>query len=206
MPIPTGVGKWVISGTLPGGEVWQTAYYDFGRTIADFSDSNVVSVAATANFTNLHQAAKVLMSTSSLITALDGYFYNGGTSAAAHGHAPLLVTGTGASPHPAQISLVTTLRSANTTRRGRGRMYWPANGAAFTVATDLFVSTAVDALVDALGIWFQTLAAGGVHAGVVSQTAGTFAQLTSVDADYVPDTQRRRANKLHSTRHSHAAV
>lgn len=206
MGIPAGAGKWVISGTLPGGEVWQTAYWDTGRTIADFTDANVATVAATANFTAMLNAAKVLMSTDSQITALDGYFYNGGTNAAAHGHAALAVAGTSAAPHPNQVAFVVTLRSAVTTRRGRGRMYWPATGMTVVSATGLFSTVSTNALVDAIGVWFQTLAAGSIHACVVSQTAGSLQDLTSVDCDYVPDTQRRRTNKMHSTRHSHAAV
>jgi len=206
MAIPAGSQKFVISGTLGGGEVFQTAFWSTFSDISNVTDANLALMAAGAPFVGLMNAAKLLMNTSSSYTALDSYAYAGGTAAAAHAHATLAVVGTGASNHPNQCAHVVTLRTATAGRRGRGRMYFPANGSNHSGASGLINGAQSDGLVDALGVLFQSLSSAGAPAVVVSQTGGTRATVTSVDADYVPDTQRRRSNKLHSIRHSHAAV
>lgn len=202
MPIPSGVTKVVISGSLPSGEIWQTAYWATGYAQSDITDATTATLAASSSFVALMNAVKAANGTTTLITALDRYHYSGGSAADAHGHAALSYAGSGVSNfHPNQVAGVTTLRTATAGRSSRGRMYWPMTSA--TIAnTGFFAGGQLDAITDALAAHFTSLATGTFHAVVVSQTRNTTYPIISVDNDEVPDTQRRRANKLHTPRHS----
>lgn len=203
MPIPSGVTKNVISGTLPGGEVWQTAYWQTGLTAAEADDAHMATLAANSTFIALMNAWKALCASGARATAIDRYYYAGGSGAAAHGHGVLNYGGTAATQlSPNQVAVVTTLRTAVSSRAGRGRMYWPATGDPTDQTSGLLGSAAIDTLVDALAAWFTSLTTGQ-PAVVVSQTQNTSHPITSVDADYRADTQRRRVNRIRSLRHSH---
>lgn len=203
MPIPSGLMKWTLSGKLSGGsERWATSFWADGHVLADANDASVAIAAGTPQWTAWFASLKTLMATDATITDLDGYYYGGGTAAAGHGHASITpISGTGTFTHPNQIACVMTLRTAVATRKGRGRLYLVANGV--SIGAGLFNSGAVNAVVDATATFFTGIGAAGGGPVVLSQTAGSTARITSVDADYVPDTQRRRSQKLSSTRHSH---
>jgi len=201
--IPVNTAKSVITWALPGNEVAQTAFWWQIGAAPAFSDATAASVVAQSSFTSLMNAWKPLGSTSTVAIGFDQYGYTGGGGASSHGHATLLITGTGTSTHPDTVACVTTLRTAHPGRSGRGRMYWPANGQTMTTATGIAVNTNIDALVDALALFFTAQNTGTIVSSVVSQTLSSSFPITSVDADYVLDTQRRRSNKLKTTRHSH---
>lgn len=199
MAIPSGLTKFVLTWNMPGGEKAQSSWWEQGHVAADVDDAQLVLMGASASFTTWIGTIKPLWTPQTLLAGLDGYFYNGGTAAANHGHADISFVGTGASVHPNQIALVCTLRTATASRRGRGRMYLPANGTGQGTA-GLFTNGAIDTAVTGTAAYFSTRndITGGVC--VVSQTATSSALVTSVSADYIPDTQRRRNNKLASTR------
>lgn len=203
MGIPSGVVKYVLSGNLPGGEVFQTAWWEKWDGSQVINDSLATTIAASGPFTTLTGVLKTGINTSSNYTALDIYLYTGSQAATSHGHAGFLVTGTGTTPHPNQISLVVTLRTATPGRSGRGRMYLPANGIGMTTTNGQMNSSTVDSIVDALGVWFGVRNSIVPSVAVVSQTSTAYHLVTSVDADYVGDVQRRRARKQVSVRHSH---
>lgn len=79
-------------------------------------------------------------------------------------------------------------------------MYWPGTG--LSTNNGLFNGTAVNAVVDNLASWFNVFSTAAFPVVVLSQTGSSTAVVTAVDADLVPDTMRRRRNKLTSTRHS----
>lgn len=202
MPIPTGVTKVVISGTLPSNEIWQTAYWTTGYAASDITDATTATLAASSAFVALMNAVKAANGSTTLITALDRYHYSGGSAADAHGHAALSYAGSGASNfHPNQIAGVCTLRTATAGRSSRGRMYWPMTSATVG-STGLFAGGQMDAITDALAAHFTALKTASFIPVVVSQTRNATYPITSVDNDEVPDTQRRRANKLRTPRHS----
>jgi len=205
MSIPAGMTKFVLTWSLPGGEKAQCAWWEAGHVAADVDDAQIALMAASASFTTWLTGIKPLWNAQSSLVGLDGYFYNGGTAAANHGHADLAVVGTGTGSHPNMVCCVLTLRTATASRRGRGRMYLPGIGI-LTQTTGLHDSTKVDTAVTSTAAYFSTRndITGGVV--VVSQTGGTSALVTSVSADYVPDTQRRRVNKMVSTRKTAAVT
>lgn len=205
MPIPSGSVKHVISGVLPGGEVFQTAWWEKWDGSTPIDNGYASGVATSSPFTTWLTAMKILWNASTTVTALDAYLYLGGGAAASHGHATLSIVGTGTTVHPNQVSVVMTLRTATSGRSGRGRMYWPANGCVYSAASGWLGSSQVDSCVDATATFFSvrnTIIAGTVI--IVSQTTTAQHSVTSVDADYVADVQRRRARKQSSTRHSHS--
>lgn len=69
-------------------------------------------------------------------------------------------------------------------------------------ANGLFTTTVVNPAVDNLALLLAVYQLDPLNPVVVSQTNSTSYPLVSVDADLVPDIQRRRANQLTSTRHS----
>src|SRR6476659_10297830 len=147
MGIPANALKYVISGVTGGPEVWQTAYWLTGGTLSSVTDANLAIELATAPWTNLFNALKTMMNTSTSVTAVDVYGYSGGTAAAVHAHGTVSIVGTSSTPHPNQVAFVTTLRTATPGRSGRGRMYWPANGAVQSAASGLYSPANCDALV-----------------------------------------------------------
>ena len=199
MGIPAGQTKFVLTWSLPGGEKAQTAWWEAGHVAADSSDSQIALMAASAPFTTWLAGIKPLWNANSTLVGLDAYFYNGGSAAAAHGHADLSVAGTGTGSHPNMVCCVLTLRTATAGRRTRGRMYFPGIGI-LTQTTGLHDSTKVDTAVTSTAAWFTTRNSISPSVNVVSQTGTSAALVTQVSADYVPDTQRRRVNKMTSAR------
>jgi len=202
--LPINVAKNVISGTLPSGEVWQVAYWTQLTSAPAFTDASTAAAAASSDFVAMMNAWKPLCGNTTAATAYDQYGFTGGSSASSHGHATISYTGSGTSFHPNQIAVVTTLRTAHAGRSGRGRMYWPATAAPVPLGQGFFQSSDINPLVDAIALHFTARNTGGNATSVVSQTLAQSFPITSVDADTVPDTQRRRANKLRSVRHSHS--
>lgn len=200
MGIPANVVKNVISGLFVGGESWQTTWWDSSTTPPSVDDTSTGLFAATSEFTTMITEFSNFWSSATSATDFDQYGYTGGGAASSHGHASLSVTGAGSAVLPYQCCVVMTLRTGLPGRSYRGRMYWPATGTAISNTTGLLNTGLVNNCVDALATFFGALTGG--TAVVVSQTNTTMQEVTSVDADYVPDTQRRRVNKLTSSRHS----
>jgi hypothetical protein len=206
MAVPDGMTKLVVSGTLAGGtekfafSLWHSGYNAPGTTGG--IDLTLLEADAVwqAFITNL----EVLMTTGDSITQYDAYWYQGGVATA---HSQLAVThaGTGAANGaPCQIALVLTLRTALATRSGRGRIYLPTRNI-ITVGSSGHLSSAanLNTVCDKLRDYCRSVATGGiVHVVVVSQTHSFTNPVTSISADDIPDTQRRRRNKLVGTVHT----
>jgi hypothetical protein len=201
MGIPANVAKHVISGTMPTGEIFQTAFWIGGAAAPSISDASEQSFAANTQMQAVFTAMKAIMGSGTVITALDGYGYTGGGGATSHGHAPLNIPGTSATPHPNQCALVVTLRTAVSSRNARGRMYFPATGIQMPAGGGPAATGSQNALVDAVAA-LATWAGGTNPMVVVSQTLTATHPVTSVSADNIVDTQRRRRNKLIGTTYS----
>lgn len=105
------------------------------------------------------------------------------------------LVGTGVTnPLPPQDCIVTTLRTTNGSRRGRGRIYWPGDGAGFTTAAGLVSSTTLTAIsgwMDGLlSVSMGTL--GAVVLGVYSRSDDVTRTVTAHSTDAVYDVQTRR--------------
>lgn len=201
MSIPDGVLRYTLSGALSTTETFNTSWWMTGYTLGTAPDDSTLGAGVlAAPWTTWFNSLKTLMGNSDSITGLDSYFYQGGV-AVRHGHASMAIVGGSALQHPKQSCCVMTLRTALATRSGRGRMYLPATGAPMA-GTGLMTSATIDAVVDATGAMFSAITDATIKVVVLSQKTGITTPVVAVDADYVPDTQRRRRNKLVSSRHT----
>lgn len=206
MSIPDGVTKFTFSGSLMSGvERWACSLYLDGYAQPPGSGSFDVSLLdTTTSWTDFRNAFLAQMIANDALTSYDAYWYQGGV-AVAHAQQVVSHPGTGGTMHgPLQTAMVMTLRTATATRSGRGRIYLPCDAAAISGTTALFTSTVVNDIVDKLAAFLTSTNTGTTSPVVVSQTQTQSRLIVSVDADYVPDTQRRRRNKLTSARHTHA--
>lgn len=202
MGIPDKNVKYVLGGTLGATEIWNCAFWE--RTTGDGTGVNDAALAiqvASPTWVAFKNALFPVLSTGDAILTVDNYFYMGG-AAVAHGHAIYSAVGSGAVSHAKQTAVVLTERTALATRSGRGRIYLPCTGAAIN-NQGILTSGPIDGLADAFANLLGSLIGAGSAPVVVSQTHTMNTDITSVSVDYVPDTQRRRRNKLVSSRHTH---
>lgn len=195
MAFPGNVNRYVLSGSLPGGERWSIGYYGEATLPGNAQAiANAYGSGGSLSYAFLVQLQK-LLSTSSSIDRIDVYTYGSGRTIIDQGSKALSgLAGTGSSPHSNRTSLVLTLRTAIYGARGRGRLYLPANG--WAIGTDgLFVATGLQALVDAAAGEL-----GYANARVVSEASSTSNEVTRVDCDRVPDSQRGRSARQTSAR------
>lgn len=204
MPIPDGVTKLTFSGTAASGvEKWACSLYFTGFTKPPADGSlDPAGLDSSTQWSSFVTALRAIITADTSLTSYDVYYYEGGEATA---HAQAIVSHPGTATgvvHPLQTAAVMTLRSANATRSGRGRIYLPANGVG--MASDHTMSTVtINAAVDALATYLSAVQlTGGVLPVVVSQTRSQTFPIISVDADYIADTQRRRRNKQTSARHT----
>lgn len=204
MPIPDGLTRVVYSGGLcTNTERWAFSLWfkrDDGTIALDFSAGEPTA----ATYTAWRAAFLALMRPEDSFTQLDSYLYAGG-AAVQHTQATFNRPGTGTlAVQPAQIACVMTLRTALANRSGRGRIYVPARAMQLSTTTGLAIATAPNNCADALAAYLTDLhtLSAQTHPVVASPTTSSSHTITSVDVDLVPDTQRRRRNKLVSTRHS----
>lgn len=192
--------RFVIKGTGPGSEIWQTGFSTtcttqpvdqpalqaLLNTIGPFIDTWWTSVKAHCyalySYTGASAYQYVDPSTSAQFQADRTVTPVPGT-----------LTTSGA---PIDTALVVSLRSATPGRSGRGRMYVPfhepvAFGAGlYAGTTSALIGTATKAL-------FSSITGGSVAAPiVVSRTKHQWYPITELVTDNKPDVQRRRENKL----------
>lgn len=198
MARPPFVQRIVLRGTLPGNEIWSTAFWTgingntgTAQQIAD----NLPTIGAWAAF---QTAVRAMLNAGGSLSALDVYQYRtAATEATDKGtHTFTDLTGTGGGALPNQVACVMTLRSATPTRSGRGRMYFPAIGCG--VGSDgLANPTQLNNLRTSLATLLSTQ-----DSRIVSSTRGETYPLVAVDNDYVLDTIRARTDQLVSARAS----
>ena len=205
MAIPNGLTKVVVSGHNAGNaERWAFSLWFNGY--GPWPDEDAFDPAGmdlTTNWPLFISSLCIANQPDFAVTSYDAYYYQGGV-AVTHQQETVNHVGTGTGDGmPLQIACVMTLRTALSTRRGRGRIYLPFTDSNQMGANHIFASSNVNNCVDYLALYLSALQLTGDYTPVVvSQTGGTSNVITSVDADLVPDTQRRRANRLTSARHS----
>ena len=204
--IPNGTTKLTVSGTQASGaerfafSLYFTGYP--GYPSAGYLDPAILDSGSTS-WNAFINAVLACCRPDTVITAYDVYYYTGGV-AVSHQTKVVSKAGTGTSTTlPLQVSCVLTLRSGLSTRSGRGRIYVPTTGLIVSTGTYLFSTGPVQSMVSTLATFFTFVkSVSPQQAVVVSQTHSSTQPIVSVDANYVPDTQRRRANRLTSTRFS----
>ena len=107
---------------------------------------------------------------------------------------------------PLQSSMVASFRTANATRRGRGRVYLPGLGSSSLDASGMISSTArtnnANAMATFLAALQYTTGAGPaleVAPVVIGRPGSTFYKIKRVSVGSIVDAQRRRRNALTET-------
>lgn len=197
MGVPDNAQHVVISGTAASNETFAFGYWLDATLGPGGSDLD-----ASTEWVTFRDELLTHMASDQVITAYDGYFYDGGI-VVAHSHDDVNHPGTDSSGHlPLQCSTVMTLYTNTLSRRGRGRMYLPTCGASMMAGADhLYLASAVNDLVDKLAAFFSSAVGTDGPAVVVSRMGSAMHLITSVGADRVPDTQRRRRNSQTTARH-----
>jgi hypothetical protein len=200
------VARIVLGGTLGGGaDVWscgwnysdpdQIAPYEAttAQAWADAVEAGILTIVGT----NLREC----LSVSGSITSISTYLYEDiGQPAQYVGFQSLAQAGTGGAIHDLQTAVVCSLRTTLATRRGRGRIYWPAVGQSLQ-SNGRMISTEVDGLVGNFRTMFEGVAAawpetGELDLGVVSTVGATFTPVNRIQVGDVLDNQRRRRDAL----------
>jgi hypothetical protein len=132
--------------------------------------------------------------------------------------APVILDFTGTKPSgggsqglPPQDTVVASLRTPQTGRTGRGRMYLPAMDRA--IMSNLVVSsTACDDIADLMHVFLESLRLSGSSSGVWCTPIVTghpytkYAVVNNVIVDNVVDTQQRRRRSIPATQHNHTVT
>lgn len=207
-------------GTLPGGEVWSTGcsfMSNFGDLVEDAADLNAWALAIRQiGGTSVFPAAILsLLSAAGHVTSIrTEYLANDGSLLQAGEYTFSGEDGTGSATKAFQTSVVASLRTATPGRRTRGRMYFPALGAAIDTSTGRLSSPTTGAVAAAVVELLQDVAdeatsvnpSAAVVPTVWSRENESGSVITSVEVGDVLDTQRRRRDKLAEVRAVEAAT
>lgn len=200
MAFPGNVNRYVVSGTLPGGEAFAFGFYGEATDPSVTMQSLADTIVGNSLFTAFIAAAKSVLRGS--YTTVRTYRYASGTAAVDSGQANIASgTGSGGADLPNPTSLAITLRTAVASRRGRGRVFIPVNGGGMATGTGLFASGTINPIISTFGAWADNL-----NARVVSERDSTSRPVVRVDADYRPDHVEGRESRLTSPRFGYTFV
>nr|CRY96137.1 hypothetical protein [uncultured prokaryote] len=199
MPYPAGVIKYVMSGTMPGGEIFSTGFQtkvDGTPTLTQL-DAGLGLInawfATTPATSMLHLQGGLVK-----YTKLSAYGYAGGSTADSQSEGPVNFGGSAldANFKPNQCTMVATLGTGRPGRSRRGRMYLPLNGC--TLADYQVPNTEITIISVGIASLLQSFldgtASGLPQTPVVASSTHSYTtDITTVSVDSRYDVQRRRA-------------
>lgn len=204
--------RMVIEGTINSSQTWSTSLTVTGEPTSvaltpnqgyldTWIQNRVVNVRDFFTVGTSGSRVSDLFNAATLVTGLKAYLIPAGSDTASllsEANFGAAIPGTGVSNHPAQTACVASLRSTVPGRSGRGRMYLPATGAAIG-ATMQFSNTICTGVAGRVAQLAADLGTSSYQdaplKSIVASTAGA-RQITRVEVDNDPDTQRRRSDKL----------
>lgn len=195
-----------LTGALPSGENWSVnPIYRFTAPLAISSDE-CAAVAAEVNTVTLGSSLTGLNPSTWTLTGcrVEARDLNGELESVAEAARGTAVVGTSSVVHPLQTSIVLSLRTTDSTARGKGRLYWPALGMAIDTTTARFSAVGVDNFITGMNTYLAAIRAeirsiGGMSSAslaVWSRTTPKVAPVVTLKAGNVPDVQRRRRDKV----------
>lgn len=201
MSIPSGSTKVVIAGTLGSGEIFETGFWVTGADITTNVEAAGFATAVVGIMDSASTSKTAVLARISGACSYDSvrvYHYTGGPTAAFIGSADFSGwTGTGTVVLPDQVCMVVSLRTTQSGRRYRGRMYMPCT-ASVLQSNSQFGNGDVAAVATAWKTFLDGVNGAGIVSDVVivSQTGSFTTPVSEVRVDTKPDIQRRRANKI----------
>lgn len=195
-----------ITGALPDGEQWTVnPVYgiggDFGAPVSSTQANTIaVAIAAIAVPTGLLQN----MSTLTTVTGarIEARSKAGALESQGEALKAVPTPGTSTSPHPGQIALVSSLRTATAGASGRGRLYWPTSGLKISPTNLRPINADMTSLVTAVKTYLSAIQTAidatldGVGLVVWSRKLSTLYPVTSIQMGNVADVQNRRRDQL----------
>lgn len=197
-----------ILGSAPGGEVWSInpVFDPTGEFPGSVNQANLDAATDAIAALTPGTALVTLLSSALGITGARTEVRDDSTdeliALSIQQRSPVL-TGTGTPLRGAQTACVFSLRTDTPGGSGRGRLYWPAVGTSvdstlrFTSATMTNavneMATYLHAMESALSTAFATI---GFDLAVRSRLTHTTPHVNKLQAGTVPDTQRRRRDKM----------
>lgn len=201
---PANVTRMVLTGALPGGEIWSTGFWmiDTGVSSNGEASAQAEVITFTLNSSDASGAMRIVAANLwnnqvKWLKTLCYHYVAGGTSADFSGEWVLPTPRVGGLTNglPNQCAAVLSLRTDLSGRRNRGRMYLPAQGAALQVDGQL-QDTVAAAVADGWALAFTDINASDAGKIVVMSAVGSTAtQVSLVRMDSRLDVQRSRANK-----------
>lgn len=200
--------KVVIRGTLPGSEVWSCglAFVSDGLTSAPISQTDMNELATDISAIDVPPSLRALMSTSAAVIGarVEQRSAGGQLISVGEGARSTPLVGTGQATKPAQCAMVISLRTPVPGRSGRGRVYWPAIGAAMVPTSLRMTMQTVEESIDAFRTYTRamrtaidtTLGSGNSVLAVRSERQQVEHWVSVIEGGDVIDTQRRRRDKL----------
>lgn len=195
-----------IQGTMPGGEKWSiNPVFGYAQSLAlsvDELQATVTAINGVAVPTLLNSVNMPAV----LVTGcrVEARTFQGVLEGVAEGARTSAAQGSGSSPHPFQTSIVASLRTSDSSARGKGRLYWPATSIALVdtslkilpAAVDNFSSAFVQYIVNVRNA-IRTVG-GQTTANLVvwSRTSASARIVTSIRVGDIADVQRRRRDAI----------
>lgn len=204
------VGKYIFNGTMGTAEVFAYGWAFTSGTWNNASEAVGAGAVWIARAMTVN-GARNIFAPNIVHSSVRCVCYNpDGTTASAVTLAITPITGGSTSDTnslPYEVSPCVTLRTANATRRGRGRFYLPPPVRSQVGGDGVFNSTLAasgsGSVVFAIGEAMTNFKANNPAVPVVISKAGgtiTTNAITSVEIGNIPDAQRRRRNRLNETR------
>lgn len=198
-----------IFGALPSGENWSVnPVFRFTAPIAISADE-CAAAAAAINGVSIGSGLTGLNPSGVTVTGcrFEARDLNGELENVAEALRGTPVVGTSSTVHPLQTSIVLSLRTTDSTARGKGRLYWPALGIALDSSTARFGSLGVDNFLTAMNAYLAGVetaieGVGGMTTAALavwSRSTPKVSPVVSLRAGNVPDVQRRRRDKVTET-------
>lgn len=194
----------VLSGSLPGGEIWESGFWLYGDLPTDQASANTQASLVYGALTSDDESGAMTQWFANYVSAtvtfdkVTVYVYTDGNAATYIGtYVPSTpLTGTGSAELPNQCAIVVTLLTGRAGRAYRGRMYLPLNSSSY-MGSDGQLGNG-NMVINAqhwarfFGDWAASDAGQPV---VVSQVHTAHNAITAVRIDSRVDIQRRRANR-----------
>lgn len=195
-----------IMGALPTGEEWTVnpVYAiggDFGTPVSS-TQANTIATAIAAIAVPTGLLTNMSIGTTVLGARVEARSMAGVLESQGEALKAIPTPGTSTQPHPFQIAIVCSLRTALAGASGRGRLYWPATG--LRIQSDTLRPTTTD--MNTLVSSFKTYLSGiqtaidttldGVSLVVWSRKNSDTNNVTGLQVGNVADVQTRRRDSL----------
>lgn len=198
----------ILAGTIQVSQGWSVGL-SFSTDIApagpDLQTWLNSIVTATTTWWNASGGPGQLSAGDTTLSSLRAYSYAAGaTKSSAEASITMALVGTPSRILPTQCSLVVSLRSGNSSRHGRGRIYLPVGGSV-NITAGQYTSAACTALATATKTYLDALNASSiapaVNHGLAVATGGSNPAIIvqGIQVNSKIDTQRRRTDKIGAT-------